>query len=198
MTGASHLPACPILSLLAAKATWQHPVVSDNGDEMSRSVRRSRLSELAELTEQADESVRVAPAAPAEQSEVAEPAPVVDEVAAGRRRFARLLGEFRRTVVLVPFDAHGSLWTADFNGVRWICAFSDEEALSRFARARGDSGREWEFRTILGARLLDVMVPMLPGPAGVALDAGSEDGMLFPPVEGVVPEAAVVDLGGTQ
>ncbi|MGX6741934.1 SseB family protein [Streptomyces peucetius] len=165
---------------------------------MSRSVRRSRLSELAELTEQADESVRVAPAAPAEQSEVAEPAPVVDEVAAGRRRFAQLLGEFRRTAVLVPFDAQGSLWTADFNGVRWICAFSDEEALSRFARARGDAGREWEFRTILGARLLDVMVPMLPGPAGVALDAGSEDGMLFPPVEGVVPEAAVVDLGGTR
>ncbi|MGW7467161.1 SseB family protein [Streptomyces xantholiticus] len=173
--------------------------MSDNGDDISGHGRRSRLSELAELTEQqAGESVRTAPTGPSEQSEVPEAAPVVDEVVAGRRRFARLLGEFRRTAVLVPFDAQGSLWTADFNGVRWICAFSDEEALSRFARARGDAGREWEFRTILGARLLDVMVPMLSGPAGVALDAGSEDGMLFPPVEGVVPEAAVVDLGGTR
>jgi hypothetical protein len=63
--------------------------------------------------------------------------------------------------------------------------------LSRFALAQGDVGREWVFRTVLGARLLDVM---LPGPAGVALDAGSDEGMLFPPVEGVVPEAAVVDL----
>lgn len=125
-------------------------------------------------------------------------APVVDEVVAGRRRFARLLGEFRRAAVLVPFDAHGSLWTADFHGVRWIVAFSDEEALSRFAHAQGDAGREWEFRTVLGARLLDVMVPMLAGPAGVALDAGSEEGMLFPPVEGVVPEVAVVDVGGTR
>jgi hypothetical protein len=153
---------------------------------------------LAELTEQAGESGRVASAAPLEQPKTAVSAPVVDEVAAGRRRFARLLGEFRRTAVLVPFDAQGSLWTADFNGVRWICAFSDEEALSRFAQAQRDVGREWEFRTVLGARLLDVMVPMLPGPAGVALDAGSDEGMLFPPVEGVVPEAAVVDLGGTR
>ncbi|MDQ0843383.1 hypothetical protein QFZ68_003063 [Streptomyces sp. V1I6] len=155
-------------------------------------------TDQGELVERAGEPVPAPVAAPAERPMVIAAAPVVDEVAAGRRRFARLLGEFRRAAVLVPFDAQGSLWTADFNGVRWICAFSDEEALSRFALAQGDAGREWEFRTVLGARLLDVMVPMLPGPAGVALDAGSEDGMLFPPVEGVVPEAAVVDLGGTR
>ncbi|MGW1843734.1 SseB family protein [Streptomyces sp. NPDC001966] len=111
-----------------------------------------------------------------------------------RREFAVLLGEFRRTAVLVPLDASGSLWSADQNGVRWICAFSDEEALTRFAYAQGDTGREWTYRTILGARLLDVTVPMLPGPAGVALDPGSEGGMLFPPVAGVVPEAVAVDL----
>jgi hypothetical protein len=124
--------------------------------------------------------------------------PPVDEVAVARRRFAVLLGEFRRAAVLVPFDAQGSLWTADFNGVRWICAFSDEEALARFAQAQGDAEREWEYRAVLGARLLDVMVPMLPGPAGVALDAGSEEGMLFPPVAGIVPDAVAVDPGGTQ
>ncbi|MFD5779814.1 SseB family protein [Streptomyces sp. NPDC126933] len=120
----------------------------------------------------------------------------VDELAFARRRFAMLLGEFRRTAVLVPFDAQGSLWTADQNGVRWICAFSDEEALAQFARAQGDAEREWTYRTVLGARLLDVMVPVLPGPAGVALDAGSEEGMLFPPVKGIVPDSAAVDLGG--
>ncbi len=109
-----------------------------------------------------------------------------------------LLGEFRRTAVLVPLDEAGDLWSADLNGVRWICAFSDEEALARFALARGESGREWTYRTVLGARLLDVMVPMLPGPGGVALDAGSTDGMLFPPVAGIVPDAVAVDLGGTR
>ncbi|SDM93707.1 SseB family protein [Streptomyces wuyuanensis] len=119
------------------------------------------------------------------------------ELTAARRQFARLLGEFRRTAVLVPFDEHDSLWTADLNGVRWICAFSNEEALARFALARGEARREWKYRRILGARLLDVMVPELPGPGGVALDAGSDDGMLFPPVRGIVPDAVAVDLGET-
>ncbi|GAA1332114.1 hypothetical protein GCM10009647_072580 [Streptomyces sanglieri] len=68
--------------------------------------------------------------------------------------------------------------------------------MARFAQARGDAEREWTYQAVLGARLLDVMVPMLPGPAGVALDAGSEDGMLFPPVAGIVPDSVAVDLGG--
>lgn len=128
----------------------------------------------------------------------APPEPKAEQpLSSARREFAILLGEFRRTAVIVPFDAHGSLWTADQNGVRWICAFSNEEALARFAQAQGDGEREWTYRTILGARLLDVMVPMLPGPAGVALDAGSADGVLFPPVAGIVPDHVAVDLGET-
>ncbi|MFF2803609.1 SseB family protein [Streptomyces sp. NPDC058051] len=121
-----------------------------------------------------------------------------DRTAPAQHEFAVLLGEFRRTAVLVPLDGAGDLWSAEQNGVRWICAFSDEEALARFAGARGDGGREWVYRAVLGARLLDVIVPMLPGPAGVALDAGSVDGMLFPPVTGIVPDAAAVDLGETR
>jgi len=136
----------------------------------------------------------VAPQAPAQTASDAEP---MDEAVAARRQFARLLGEFRRNSALVPFDEYGSLWTADFNGVRWICAFSDEEALARFAVARGEAGREWAYQRVLGARLLDVMVPMLPGPGGVALDAGSADGVVFPPVAGIVPDEVAVDLGGT-
>ncbi|WP_434403865.1 SseB family protein [Streptomyces sp. NBC_01353] len=126
--------------------------------------------------------------------------PLADPSAAAEHEFAVLLGEFRRTAVLVPIDPYGSPWTAEHGGVRWICAFSNEESLARFARAQGEAAREWEYRTILGARLLDVLVPKLTAasgaPAGVALDAGSDDGMVFPPVEGVVPDSAVVDLGG--
>lgn len=119
------------------------------------------------------------------------------QVTSARREFAVLLGEFRRTAVLVPFDPYGSLWTADQGGVRWICAFSDEESLARFALARGEAEREWTYQTVLGARLLDVLVPTLEGPAGVALDAGSDGGVLFPPVVGIVPDAVAVDAGGT-
>ncbi|MEU9995481.1 SseB family protein [Streptomyces sp. NPDC050848] len=168
---------------------WQHAWVTENGDDdIPKPQRVSKLAELAHAP-----LPKTVPALdPAD-----EPATEPDEPAVARRAFARLLGEFRRTAVLVPFDAQGSLWTADFNGVRWICAFSDEGALARFAVARGEAAREWTYRTILGARLLDVMVPMLPGPGGVALDAGSADGMVFPPVAGVVPDEVAVDLGGT-
>lgn len=160
--------------------------MTDHGDDVSEPGRRSRLTDLADWTV----SAPPAKAAPLEP----EPA---EALSSARREFAVLLGEFRRTAVLVPFDSYGSLWTADQNGVRWICAFSNEEALARFAQAQGDGEREWTYRTILGARLLDALVPMVPGPAGVALDAGSTDGVLFPPVAGIVPDHVAVDLGET-
>jgi hypothetical protein len=111
-----------------------------------------------------------------------------------RREFAALLGEFRRTAVLVP-EVEGGWWTAEWGGIRWICAFSDESALARFATARGEGFREWAFQRVLGARLLDVAVPALGVPGGVALDAGSAGGVVFPPVAGIVPEAVAVDMG---
>ncbi|MET9929591.1 MULTISPECIES: SseB family protein [unclassified Streptomyces] len=167
--------------------------MKDNGDDIPKPRKVSRLAELADMP------VSPAPPAPPVSASAASgQAGPDDTIAAARREFARLLGEFRRTAVLVPFDERESLWTADFNGVRWICAFSDEEALARFAVARGEAGRAWTYRTVLGARLLDVMVPMLPGPGGVALDAGSADGALFPPVAGIVPDEVAVDPGETD
>ncbi|MFD9485759.1 SseB family protein [Streptomyces sp. NPDC059991] len=106
-------------------------------------------------------------------------------------QFEKQLGSFRRTAVLVPL-IDGGLWTADRGRVRWICAFSDEAALARFAVVRGDGAREWAYQRILGARLLDVAVPALGVPGGVALDVGSDDGTVFPPVAGIVPDSAVV------
>ena len=150
--------------------------------------RRSRLADLVDLPGSPPESMPAAASSVDIEQE---------RLRLARREFAVLLGEFRRTAVLVPLDEAGDLWSAEQNGVRWICAFSDEEALAQFALARGEAGREWTYQTVLGARLLDVMVPLLPGPAGVALDAGSTDGMLFPPVAGIVPDSVAVDLGGT-
>lgn len=125
-----------------------------------------------------------------------------------RRQFAALLGEFRRTAVLVPLAGRGAaagtsgpeagFWTADHGGIRWILAFSDDAALARFAFARGEQGRSWEYQRVLGARLLDVAVPAVAGagmPCGVALDTADEqDALLFPPVTGVVPDAVAVEV----
>lgn len=123
--------------------------------------------------------------------------PLADEIAAvheGQPNPAALVGEFRRTSVLVPL-VNDSLMSAELDGIRWIYAFTDEDALSRFAAARGsEPGTEWQYVTAAGARLLDVLIPTMDGPTGVALDAGSEQGMVFPPVAGIVPDSAAVNV----
>ncbi|WP_405943251.1 hypothetical protein [Streptomyces sp. NBC_00207] len=113
---------------------------------------------------------------------------------------ARLLGEFRRTALLVPLSEgdDGGLMSGWQGGVRWIYAFTDEDALARFAVARGAGAevREWEYLSILGARLVDAVIPTVDGPTGVAVDVADEDAsMLFPPVVGIVADAYAVDAG---
>lgn len=138
---------------------------------------------------------------PAEATELPAPQPENDpeppDATRRRREFAAVLGEFRRTPVLLPLVEDDAPLVADFGGIRWIYAFSHEEALARFAIARGEAGREWPYRRVLGARLLDVGTVVAGAPCGVALDVGSEgEGVLFPPVEGIVPDEAAVDTDG--
>ncbi|MFB0631662.1 SseB family protein [Streptomyces sp. AB3(2024)] len=116
-----------------------------------------------------------------------------DPVTEARQVAWQQLAEFRDLVVLVPLDERGGLWTAGLGGLDWICAFSDEDALSRFAQARGEADREWAFRRVRGARLLDEVVPALDFPCGVALNPAGPGGTVFPPVRGIVPDAVAVD-----
>lgn len=129
-------------------------------------------------------------------------AALVDRIAerrAGVGDPGALVGELRRALVLVPID-RGGLWTAEFGGIRWVCGFTDEAALARFAEERavvegaGAVGRAWEYATFRGARLLDEVIPAMGVPAGVAVNVADPDGsMLFPPVVGIVPDAVAVD-----
>ncbi|MFE1553400.1 SseB family protein [Streptomyces sp. NPDC058734] len=116
-----------------------------------------------------------------------------DPLGAAREAAGVRLDLFRERVVLVPLDERGGLWTAQLGGLDWICAFSGEEALARFAEARGEAGREWAFRRVAGARLLDEVIPELDFPVGVALDAAGPDRAVFPPLRGIVPDAAALD-----
>ncbi|MEX2984442.1 SseB family protein [Streptomyces sp. C36] len=118
--------------------------------------------------------------------------------AAQRPNPAALVGEFRRTAVLVPLDEAGGLWSVEMDGIRWVCAFTDETELARFALAHGlTADASWEYRSVLGARLLDVVVPAVAGPAGVALNIGGERPALFPPVRGIVPDEVALDAPDT-
>ncbi len=173
--------------------------MSDHGAAggASTGVRRSRIADYAESTTPPEpvptplDGVATSPIS----GEV--PADEASLVRRRRREGAALLGEFRRTAVLLPLGDEDAPLTADFGGIRWIYAFSDEPALARFAIARGEGAREWSYERILGARLLDVAIPAMPVPYGVALDVGSEgEGALFPPVRGIVPDAAALDLSG--
>ncbi|MFD7230379.1 hypothetical protein [Streptomyces sp. NPDC059881] len=105
-----------------------------------------------------------------------------------------LVGEMRRSVLLVPVSG-GGLWSARSGGVRWICAFTDESALALFARSQGPGDRPWEYAALLGARIVDEVVPSLGEPAGLAVDIATEDGSIFfPPVAGIVPDGVALDV----
>ncbi|WP_326807175.1 hypothetical protein OG533_31610 [Streptomyces sp. NBC_01186] len=126
---------------------------------------------------------------------------LAEEIAAARGGVGdpgALVGEFRRTAVLVPTVGQDQVMSAHFGGVRWIFAFTDEAALARFAVLRGTPpGSPWDYAAVLGARLLDAVVPAQAEPTGVAVDVADEDSsMLFPPVRGIVPYAVAVDVDG--
>ncbi|WP_431783051.1 hypothetical protein [Streptomyces chumphonensis] len=117
-------------------------------------------------------------------------------VRAGQGDPHAMLGEFRRTPVLLP-HAEDGLRVGAWGGFQWIYAFTGEERLARFVVARGARpDAPVAYRSVLGARLLDAVVPSLDAPTGVALDVDDEAAsMLFPPVRGIVPEGAAVDSG---
>ncbi|WP_250293004.1 SseB family protein [Streptomyces atroolivaceus] len=109
-----------------------------------------------------------------------------------------LVGELRRSVLLVPVDG-GGLWSAWSGGVRWVCGFTDEAALARFALSQTSGDRPMEYAALLGARIVDEVVPSLDGPAGLAVDIATEDGaMFFPPVAGIVPDAVALDVDSEE
>jgi hypothetical protein len=91
-----------------------------------------------------------------------------------------LLAGLRDAVVVVPTDGHDGLLTCDQGGVRWVYAFTDTKALARFGQARGEGDRDWPYLTTRGARLLDVL-PTIDRPTGIAVDAGNQRPVFFPP-----------------
>ncbi|GAA2832198.1 hypothetical protein GCM10010441_66010 [Kitasatospora paracochleata] len=106
-----------------------------------------------------------------------------------------LMAEFRAALLYVPQDAHGRVWSGDRGGIRWIHAFTSEAQLAAFAEKSGHREPELAYLTVRGSRLLDVAVPAVGQPAGVALDAAGTAGMLFPPMRGIVPDTAALDGG---
>ncbi|MDX2596517.1 hypothetical protein PV343_30320 [Streptomyces sp. WI03-4A] len=180
---------------------------SDEGEVRPR---RSALSDIAEQTilragEEPSPGGGTAPGTvPHHDSRVLAEANESTRFAAHRRRFGARLGEFRRSRVLVPYGENGAALTVELQGARWLLAFTDEAALARFARARGETDRTWRYRAVWGAAVLDAGVPAVAAgagteggaglPCGVLVDAGDgERGLVLPPVVGIVPDACALN-----
>lgn len=120
---------------------------------------------------------------------------LADLTATGQGDLRAVVGEFRRSEVLVPV-VDGSVLSVEAGGMRWLFAFTDDAALERFAEARGEAVPERI--PVYGARLLDQVIPEVGGPVGIAVDAGSAEGMVLPPVTGIVPDAVALDVSGAK
>lgn len=109
-----------------------------------------------------------------------------------------LMGALRRSVLLVPQppappgaegvaqENRSTVLSGDQDGLRWIYAFTSPEELAGYFVARGEGDQEVPYLTVRGDRLLDVAVPALGVPGGIAVDVAGEAPMLFPAVEGAV------------
>ncbi|MFI1363093.1 SseB family protein [Streptomyces griseochromogenes] len=178
-------------------------------DETEIQPPRSALADIAARTvlyaghepalaaEEASAPPGAAPSAAANPTPEAPPPPAgATRLPDHRREFHARLGEFRRRRVLVPHGESGDALTVETHGARWLLAFTDEAALARYARARGEADRTWRYRTVWGAAVLDAGVPAVAEaglPCGVLVDAGDgERGLVLPPVAGIVPEAVAV------
>ncbi|GAA4039947.1 hypothetical protein GCM10022233_05630 [Streptomyces shaanxiensis] len=120
----------------------------------------------------------------------------IDDADMALENVRAVLGEFRRSLVLVPIR-DGGILTGDQGGLRWVFAFTDTDTLTAFAQARGEGGR-WEFRRVYGARLLDETLAEIGVPCGVAVDVGSEGAFLLPPAQGIVPGRVAVTEDSEQ
>ncbi|HEX7660530.1 MAG TPA: hypothetical protein VF444_13735 [Pseudonocardiaceae bacterium] len=113
--------------------------------------------------------------------------PLVAEIArlyAGIVDGPRLTSAFRESLVWLPTaadDPAGSVLTADYRGVHWLYAFTGEAELARFAMKTGGADRPRTYLTARGWRVLDVLVPAMDQPAGVAVDAAGKRPMFLPP-----------------
>jgi hypothetical protein len=106
-----------------------------------------------------------------------------------------LIASLRDSVLYVPTSSDTALMAGDWGGVRWIYGFTTEQELADFFLARGEGDDEVAYMTIRGDRLLDVALPAMEVPGGIAVDVAGEQPLVFPGVVGVVPEHQAFDRG---
>jgi hypothetical protein len=118
----------------------------------------------------------------------------IARVRAGTGDARVMVSAFRDSLVLVPQDGGGAV-AMEVSGVQWLPVFTTHAELAAWVVARGGDGDvEQNYLAVQGSRLLDVAIPDLGFPAGIAIDPAGIAPMMLPPVRGIVPDAAAVDV----
>lgn len=81
-----------------------------------------------------------------------------------------MVAAFRDSLVLVPQDGGGAV-AMEVGGVQWLPVFTTHAELAAWVVARGGDGNgEQNYLAVQCSRLLDVAIPDLGFPAGIAID----------------------------
>ncbi|MBA8960991.1 hypothetical protein JOJ86_000869 [Rhodococcus percolatus] len=94
---------------------------------------------------------------------------------------ALLTDALRSALLLIPLTGDDRLLTSTFGGLNWVCAFTSKQEYARYLLARDEQGGPCRFHTVFGWRLLDILVPSVPGPTGIVIDVAGATPMAFPP-----------------
>lgn len=82
--------------------------------------------------------------------------------------------------VLVPIADPDAVVTVTDQGVCWVLAFTSPVARARYDEQCPQGSQLGRVASMTGRQLLDRVVPALPGPAGVAVNVGSNQPSLYP------------------
>ncbi|MDO0911338.1 hypothetical protein QQM39_10885 [Streptomyces sp. DT2A-34] len=119
-----------------------------------------------------------------------------------------LIAAVRSAELLVALLDHGRLWTCELEGALWLFAFTTARELRDFVQRKWAAARPGDLpielaqrapcMRLTGAELLEDLIPALMErdhlPYGLALDVTSSQRAFLPPLPGIVPDHAALDL----
>jgi hypothetical protein len=98
---------------------------------------------------------------------------------AGAVDHARLAAGVRDALLVVPTDGAESVLTGREHDREIVHAFTDTTALAEFATARRAGGQEWNYLSIRGHRLVEVLAAELGPDTVLAVNAAGRSPGLF-------------------
>jgi hypothetical protein len=120
----------------------------------------------------------------------------------------KVIAAVRDATLLLALLGPEQLWTCELEEAQWLFAFTTTGELHDFLRQKWEASRPGDlppelaqravYLRVNGAELLEELVPALMErdrlPYGVALDVTSPRRAFLPPLPGVVPDHAALDL----